>query len=201
MAAAVFAAAAPAPFFDDALLALPFFVAAVFAAGLMLLSVLAADTAVADFADLDAAVLDAAGLVAADVASRDVVADARATVFGLEARVLEAPASFEALPVALASPVAAFAAFAGAVFGAALPLDGAALPFVALAFVAPLLAALLAAAFFGAARFVFVLSDTVEEVAAFIARPKPLFLPPPSCLLTVAHARLSASPPGTPRSS
>jgi nitrate/nitrite transporter NarK len=100
----------------------------------------------------------------------------------------------------------ALAAFAGAGFGEALAPDVAplllvALAFVALAFVAVAPAVLLAAAFFGAARLVFELSETVEEVAAFMARPEPLFLPPPSCLLTVAQARLSASPSGTPRSS
>src|SRR5215204_4463983 len=36
---------------------------------------------------------------------------------------------------------------------------------------------------------------------SFLPRPEPLFLPPPEALLTVAHARCSASSPETPRSS
>lgn len=38
-------------------------------------------------------------------------------------------------------------------------------------------------------------------VFIFFPRPEPLFFPPPVIALTVAHALLSASPSGTPRSS
>jgi hypothetical protein len=98
----------------------PFLVAAVFAAGFMLFSVLAADTAVADFAvldvvgsevadlevvdlevvDLDVAALDAAGLVAPDLASPTFATDA--LVFALELRAFGAPPPFDAVPVDLA---------------------------------------------------------------------------------------------------
>jgi hypothetical protein len=38
-----------------------------------------------------------------------------------------------------------------------------------------------------------------ELLLLFLPRPDPLFLPPPSSLLTVAQARRAASPPDTPR--
>jgi hypothetical protein len=38
-----------------------------------------------------------------------------------------------------------------------------------------------------------------DAVFSFLPRPDPLFLPPPVCLLTVAHARFSASSSETPR--
>ncbi|NUQ76005.1 MAG: hypothetical protein HUU21_20895 [Polyangiaceae bacterium] len=66
---------------------------------------------------------------------------------------------------------------------------------------------LVAAAFFAALErlaldrlaWLFLPPSLAEAVFSALPRPDPLFLPPPVCLLTVAHARFSASFFGVPR--
>lgn len=57
--------------------------------------------------------------------------------------------------------------------------------------------------FFAVDFFADDLPDDVEDFLLPLEplRPLPAFLPPPDCLFTVAHARRSASPFDTPRSS